>query len=90
MTALSLSIDVISTAICKHFFGINHMPNRHCIRMDTRLVLVPVPRKLAVASFLCLVYIHNMGRVIFVKEFGDDQATRRLSQSSIDLGRRHG
>ncbi|WJG35181.1 uncharacterized protein FOBCDRAFT_259956 [Fusarium oxysporum Fo47] len=42
------------------------MPNRYCIRMDTRRVLEPVPRKLAVAFFSASSI--NMGHL---EEFGE-------------------
>lgn len=48
------------------FHGINHMPNRYCISMDTRRVLEPVPRKLAVAFFSASSI--NMGHL---EEFGE-------------------
>lgn len=62
------------------------MPNRYCIRMDTRRVLEPVPRKLAVAFFSLPRLYRQHGSCLLVRVrrssvSGDDQAVRRLSQS---------
>lgn len=47
------------------------MPNRYCIRMDTRRVLEPVPRKLAVAFFSLPRLYRQHGSCLLVKKFGE-------------------